>query len=272
MSNLESNKIQFSQKVVSDLPLLDSLLKNPDVKMGYLGKKGKGIIAAKNFAKGETLKEITPYGFADLETMIQFEKKYQNENEDLDLKAKKILDDVIQIDNELYLIGKPECEFIINHSCNPNTAFVQYQDKGEIKFAFKTLKPIKKGEEICFDYSTVIGDEFILECSCGDKECRGFAGRPAVHSNEERKKILARYPEGWLLPYVEKELKAPFSEKKINYLDEPCPETTIYSFEGLKKRKTFDAKMRNMKELIERCPNFHPKFKDMMMKYIKNEY
>lgn len=227
-------------------------------------QKTEEVIATRDFSQGEIIKEVSAYGVTDLETMMKFEKKYEDEDENIDPEAKKLIDESIQIEKGIYLVSESDFEFSIKHSCDPNSAFVQYKDEeGKTQHAFKVLKPIKKGDKIRFDYSTVTGDEYILECACGEKACRGFAGRPMIHSDEEKKKILARYPEGWILPYIQKELEAPFSKKKLAYLDEPYTETVMYTFG--------EDNMEKMKELLEKSSTFHPKFKDMMLEYIEEE-
>jgi hypothetical protein len=37
------------------------------------------------------------------------------------------------------------------------------------------LRPIQTGEEICFDYSTSMGEEnWTMKCECGSSQCRGI--------------------------------------------------------------------------------------------------
>jgi hypothetical protein len=55
-----------------------------------------------------------------------------------------------------------------NHSCDPNTGFTTGEP---ILFA---LRDIPAGDEICWDYSTSIGEAgWSLECRCGSPKCRG---------------------------------------------------------------------------------------------------
>jgi hypothetical protein len=39
------------------------------------------------------------------------------------------------------------------------------------------MRDIKRDEEITFDYSTTIVDDWHIECHCGAASCRGFIGR-----------------------------------------------------------------------------------------------
>jgi hypothetical protein len=55
----------------------------------------------------------------------------------------------------------------INHSCEPNVGFT-----GE-GLELYSLRTIATGEEICWDYSTsLIEEDWSLECRCGTKTCR----------------------------------------------------------------------------------------------------
>jgi hypothetical protein len=61
-----------------------------------------------------------------------------------------------------------------NHSCDPNAGIRKISEL----FA---LRDIKKGEEITYDYSAVVGpnnppSEFSMKCKCGAKYCRGIIG------------------------------------------------------------------------------------------------
>jgi SET domain-containing protein len=60
----------------------------------------------------------------------------------------------------------------INHCCDPNL-FVR---KAHGKIYFYSLRGIRKGEELSFDYA--FAEERIrIPCRCGSKKCRGFMNR-----------------------------------------------------------------------------------------------
>lgn len=91
------------------------------------------------------------------------------------------LDEIIYVaysGNGCWVIPKTDARFI-NHSCNPNCAH-----RGSELLA---VRPIKKGEEITFDYVTISpeicqkeGDELFwddrwtFQCQCGDPHCYGL--------------------------------------------------------------------------------------------------
>ena len=66
----------------------------------------------------------------------------------------------------------------INHCCDPNL----YVRKANGKIYFYSLRAIRKGEELSFDYA--FAEERIrIPCCCGSRKCRGFMNRRLV---EER--------------------------------------------------------------------------------------
>lgn len=65
-----------------------------------------------------------------------------------------------------YILPEPPAIFA-NHSCNPNTGL----KKGRRLVA---IRPIAVGEEIRFDYSTTMAEDFwTMACRCDDPACRG---------------------------------------------------------------------------------------------------
>jgi len=63
----------------------------------------------------------------------------------------------------------------INHSCNPNSEGVQYDDK----IFIVALRSIPKGEELTYDYHLIVDgkiDKKVMKeyaCFCGSANCRG---------------------------------------------------------------------------------------------------
>ena len=62
-----------------------------------------------------------------------------------------------------------------NHSCNPNlgiqNVFIDHHDLRFPRVSFFTLKHIKAGEEICWDYGYKTNHG--IQCHCGAKNCKG---------------------------------------------------------------------------------------------------
>jgi uncharacterized protein len=56
--------------------------------------------------------------------------------------------------------------FLANHSCNPNCGI-----NGNLEFF--TIAPVKKGEELRWDYSTsMLERSWTMRCECGERHCR----------------------------------------------------------------------------------------------------
>ena len=102
--------------------------------------------------KGFAVYAGRPYKKGDVVCVMEGERKIPDD-----------LFNVLQIGRGVYMnLKKPYVYF--NHSCDPNTGM-----RG-VATLF-ALKNIKKGEEITFDYSTTMWEDF--RCLCGSKKCRG---------------------------------------------------------------------------------------------------
>lgn len=74
----------------------------------------------------------------------------------------------------------------MSHSCTPNCQAVMMTAVDRLTIAVFTLRHIRKGEELTFDYSSVTESEKEFKaatCLCGTTACRGsflyFAGSKA---------------------------------------------------------------------------------------------
>lgn len=73
---------------------------------------------------------------------------------------------LLQTGRRTYILLRPPAVFA-NHSCDPNAGVV-----GNRRLA--AIRAIAPGEEITFDYSTTMDEDFwTLECRCGAPNCRG---------------------------------------------------------------------------------------------------
>ncbi|KAJ2817188.1 hypothetical protein IWW50_006254, partial [Coemansia erecta] len=65
----------------------------------------------------------------------------------------------------------------INHSCGPNCVLQKWMVGGAIRMGIFTERPIKRGEEITFDYKFErMADSEPQSCYCGSPECKGIIG------------------------------------------------------------------------------------------------
>jgi SET domain-containing protein len=75
----------------------------------------------------------------------------------------------------------------INHSCSPNCEAVideHASDRRRDRVFIETIRPIKAGEEISYDYGIVLDEPYtprlkkIWECRCGARKCTGTILKP----------------------------------------------------------------------------------------------
>ena len=110
---------------------------------------GKGLLAASDIKKGELILEFN----GPIISAAGAKRKGIHEG------------DVVQIGFNKYIDCTKPCVYV-NHSCNPNAGV-----KDDIKLF--AIKNIKAGEQITFDYSTVMDeDDWEMDCKCGSKNCR----------------------------------------------------------------------------------------------------
>lgn len=107
----------------------------------------------------------------------------------------------LQIGPDLYIGGSGGVDDYFNHSCEPN-AWVKITG---ITAELRAIRDIQAGEEICFDYSTILDeDDFTMRCGCGSARCRGTIGDGKDLPSE----VWTRYLELGILPeYVRESRK-----------------------------------------------------------------
>lgn len=77
----------------------------------------------------------------------------------------------------------------MNHSCVPNCETQKWIVGGKIKIGLFTLKNIKAGNELTFDYKFVRFGKEPQKCLCGEPSCTGFIG---VSSKDNSSKSSGR--------------------------------------------------------------------------------
>ncbi len=77
------------------------------------------------------------------------------------------LPNIVGIEKDKY-IDPIEPYVYINHSCEPNLAYIVVDKKPH----FYALRDIDLGEELTFDYSISEYSDWEMTCSCGSKKCR----------------------------------------------------------------------------------------------------
>jgi len=104
----------------------------------------------------------------------------------------------LQVGEDQYLVSTHEGPADwINHSCDPNAGLL-----GQVMLV--ALRPIARGEEICFDYAMSDGssyDEF--SCDCGSRHCRGW-----VRGDDWRRSDLRHRYAGYFSPYLQRRIES----------------------------------------------------------------
>lgn len=140
------------------------------------GDRGLGIFAIRDIRKGEVITEFT----GPVVTIPDFDG-YPTE----------VIDHLFNIGLDKYIMAR-EPAVRTNHSCDPNA--------GIVKDVFLVaMKDIRSGEEVTFDYSTIIADAWVLECQCGSPLCRKTIGKYADLPDEVKQRY-AGYTPDWIMP------------------------------------------------------------------------
>lgn len=132
--------------------MIDFVIRDSDI-------QGSGVFAKKAFRKGKgvyMLKGKAVHGKA-VDRLVDAGK----------LRA----DDAFQVGTDTYLVLEP-LSMAFNHSCNPNMGV-------RAKSGLFALRDIAIGEELTYDYSTVVGvgnNAWSMQCNCGATQCRSRIG------------------------------------------------------------------------------------------------
>ena len=110
---------------------------------------GKGVFADRDFTKGEI---VTKWNCSKTLTKTEAENASEEDKS------------YITFVKGRYTLLQPP-EKYVNHSCNPNTTVKDFCDVA--------IRDITKGEEITGDYSEDSPPDFVMQCNCGSKNCRG---------------------------------------------------------------------------------------------------
>jgi SET domain-containing protein len=131
------------------------------------GVHGKGVFALRPIAKGETLMEYDG-------PIIKWKVALRQPPHDPDDPLHTFY---FHLDGGKVIDGKygTNAAKWINHSCDPNCE--AEEDEGRV--FIKTLRKIKPGEELNYDYGLVLDGRHTKKvkkefaCRCGSRKCRG---------------------------------------------------------------------------------------------------
>jgi hypothetical protein len=142
---------------------------------------GTGAFAISGIAAGDTIRFFTGEILCTKDLMARL------------CAAKVRRDDPLQIEDDLYIVPDDNSLYF-NHSCDPSAGVRRCNEL----FA---LRNIRHGEEITFDYSTVVGFSALnhtwsMRCMCASANCRHVI-RSALTLPSE---VLRRYAYAGALP------------------------------------------------------------------------
>lgn len=112
-------------------------------------KFGKGLFASVDIPENTVVTRVTgiPLNFA---ATLELEEKESH---------------TLQIGHDQYILCDPPFLYS-NHSCEPNCGLAP-------NLEMRTLRNIKKGEELLWDYSTsMLERHWTMPCNCGSRNCR----------------------------------------------------------------------------------------------------
>jgi len=131
------------------------------------GVHGKGVFALQRLARGEPVIEYK----GEVIDWPEALRRHPHDPSDPDHTFYFHIDDGNVIDAKH---GGNAARWI-NHACQPNCE----ADEVDGRVFIKTLRVIKPGEELFYDYGLIIDEKYTrklkkqFECRCGTKQCRG---------------------------------------------------------------------------------------------------
>lgn len=146
------------------------------------GVHGQGVFALVDIPKGERIIEYV----GEIISWNEAQRRHPHDPDDPNHTFYFHIDEDRVIDA---LYGGNDSRWI-NHSCDPNC--IADEDEGRI--FIKSLRRIKAGEELNYDYGLVIDEPLTPEliadypCWCGSAECRGTLLSSDLDTAEERGK------------------------------------------------------------------------------------
>lgn len=117
---------------------------------------GQGLFAVSDIPKNQIVFEVVG------------SYKLGDEEEKMSAKTRNNL---FRFGKDNYISPDGNIGDFLNHSCNPNAFVIKKSNK----LFIKSLRKIKKDEEVVIDYSTILASDDIwtMKCRCRSDNCRG---------------------------------------------------------------------------------------------------
>ncbi len=161
----------------------DSTYSAPGLKVVSLGARGRGVVAERNFKKGEVIAIWRGSIITESEAIALPESERSQ---------------LLQVDEDAFLVTHKALLTVdyINHSCEPNCGFTD-------STTLVAMREIAAGEAITFDYA--MSDTktiFAFDCWCGSAKCR-----KQISGDDWRLADLQKRYSGWFAPHVARLIK-----------------------------------------------------------------
>ena len=146
---------------------------------------GSGLFALSNIKKGEQVIEY----IGDKVTKKEGDKRADKQIKKAEKNKKNGMVYVFELNKKYDIDGGVPRNYarFINHSCDPNCEV----DGVGLKIWVYSIKDIKKGEELTYDYGFSFDSDYKnYPCRCGSKKCVGYIVRSESRWRiKKRKKI-----------------------------------------------------------------------------------
>ncbi|MFA4820291.1 MAG: SET domain-containing protein-lysine N-methyltransferase [Candidatus Aenigmatarchaeota archaeon] len=165
------------------MPYLKKMpMKNAAVMMA--GRKGLGVFACRDFSKGDV---VLCYKRSRIFKGSEVPKVWRGKFRYLD-----------RVGKDKYMIMQPP-ERYINHSCDPNV-FIKNRK-------IVAMKPIKRCDEVVFDYSINSDFPVAFKCRCGAGNCRGVYSVSFFKLDRKLQKKYLPFLDTWFKKLYRKKLE-----------------------------------------------------------------
>ncbi|KND04255.1 uncharacterized protein SPPG_01685 [Spizellomyces punctatus DAOM BR117] len=146
---------------ISDLQFMDGYYINPKVSAKKSETEGTGQYAKEDIHEGEIIFR------GPIEVSLRTDDEVFGKSDYMDEFLGHMAE---QAEEGIFVapyLYEVDASFYTNHNCDPN---LWYEDTYDVMVA---RRPIKKGEELTYDYATVdADDEADFDCKCGSHICR----------------------------------------------------------------------------------------------------
>lgn len=150
-------------------------------------RNGKGLFATRAFRRGQRILDVRG-------------RIYNHRI--LWKRGGTFADNCYRFGPETYLDPGDSVARYVNHSCSPNAAV----GKADNRLFLFAAEAIARGDEIVFDYATILGDDDIwtMRCNCGNRRCRKRVRRFGALPADVRERYLTQ---GLVPPFIIKTLR-----------------------------------------------------------------